>query len=172
MIRKKKKYNRPRKAYESKRIQEEIVLVQKYGLKNKREIWKASANVNYYRTRAKVLAKASMEEQKILFNKLNAIGLKVSNIADVLDLKVENLLERRLPTVLFARKMAATPRQARQLVVHKKVLVDGNVVNSPSYLVPSALEKQISLRVSVKKSPAKHEQNTNSESQEQKEAKQ
>ena len=33
-------FARPKKAYEKTRITEENVLVEKYGLKNKREIWK------------------------------------------------------------------------------------------------------------------------------------
>ena len=52
MIRKHKKYLRPRKMYESQRIADENALVEAYGLKNKREIWKTEAKVRYFRTRA------------------------------------------------------------------------------------------------------------------------
>ena len=153
MIKKKRLFNKPKKAFESFRIKEENELVKKYGLKNKKEIWKTLARVNYFRKRAMTLANASKEEQEVLFGKLIGLGLKVKNTADVLDLKAEDLMERRLPTVLFKKKMAKTTKQARQLVVHKKVLINGNAVNTPSYLVSLAEEDVISLKEQKPKKP-------------------
>jgi small subunit ribosomal protein S4 len=153
MKRKNKSYKRPKKPFESERIAEENQLVSKYGLKNKKEVWKANARVNYYRGRAKALAQASPEEQEILFSKLQKIGLDVKTIADILDLKTENLLDRRLPTVVSTQGKADTPRQARQMVVHKRVLIDGNVVNSPSYIVSVSEEKLITVKESKPKAP-------------------
>ena len=153
MLRKKKLYSRPRKAYETARIKEENALLLLYGLKNKKEVWKALAKINYFRRRAKELAKSTAEEQENLFGKLREIGLKVNSIADVLDLKVENLLGRRLPTVVAHLGLTKTVKQARQAVVHKKVLVSGNVINVPSYLVRIAEEKSIKLKENRK--PAK-----------------
>ena len=72
--------------------------------------------------------------------------MKTDSIADVLALKIEDLFERRLPTVIFKKKLAATPKQARQMVVHKKVLIDNKIVDSPSYLVSLSEENLISLR--------------------------
>ena len=146
MISKSKLYKRPKKPFESERIADENKLVSKYGLKNKKEVWRALAKVNYYRKRAKALAQKSPEEQEVLFSKLQKIGLDVKKIADVLDLKIENLLDRRLPTLVSFQKKADTPRQARQMVVHKRVLVDGKVVNSPSYIVTVKEEKLITVK--------------------------
>ncbi|MBX4212114.1 30S ribosomal protein S4 [Candidatus Pacearchaeota archaeon] len=158
MIRKKKLYLRPKKAYEKTRIAEENVIVKKYGLKNKREIWKTAARVNYFRRRAKELAKESPEEQKVLFNKLRELGLKTDTIADVLDLKVEDLLERRLPTLVVKKGLAFTPKHARQLVVHKKITVDNNVVNTPSYLVRVSEESSISSKAGKPVKPIHNKQ--------------
>jgi small subunit ribosomal protein S4 len=146
MIRKHKSYVRPKKAYEKSRIEEENKIVEKYGLKNKREIWKTNAKVSYFRRRAKALAKSSNEEQEVLFNKLRNLGLKVNSIADVLALNVENLLERRIQTVLMHKKLANTIRHARQLIVHRKVLVSGDIVTTPSYLVSLSDEHVLSLK--------------------------
>jgi len=151
MIRKKKSYSRPKKLFESSRIKEENVLVTKYGLKNKREIWKTLAKINYFRGRAKALVKSSLEEQEVLFNKLKAIGLDTNTIADVLDLKVENLLERRLPTIVSKKGLATTTKQARQMVVHKNILIRGRAVNAPSYVVPVADENLITIKQKIKK---------------------
>jgi small subunit ribosomal protein S4 len=158
MIRKKKMYKKPRQIYESERIKEENVLVKKYGLKNKREIWKTLAKVNYFRTRAKEMARLPLEEQEVLFAKLRYIGLNVKNTSDVLGLNVEALLERRLPTVVAKLKIATTTGQARQMVVHKRILVNGKVLNSPSYLVPVEFEKSISLKKKERKAKPKTEE--------------
>ena len=45
------------------------------------------------------------------------------------------LLERRLDNVIFRLGFARTRREARQIVDHKHVLVNGKCVNIPSYLI-------------------------------------
>ncbi|MBQ2642398.1 MAG: 30S ribosomal protein S4 [Eubacterium sp.] len=45
------------------------------------------------------------------------------------------LLETRLDNVIFRMGLARTRREARQIVGHKHVLVNGKQVNIPSYLV-------------------------------------
>lgn len=150
MIRKKKRYSRPKKAYEKSRIDEENILLKKYALKNKLEVWKTIAKVNYFRKRAMALAKSSFEEQEVLFKKLRALGLKTDSIADVLALKIEDLLERRLPTIVAKKGIAKTAKEARQMVTHKRILINNKVTDSPSYLVSVAEENNIELK---KKSP-------------------
>jgi small subunit ribosomal protein S4 len=157
MIRKKKLYLRPMKMFEASRIAEENELKKKYGLKNKKEIWKTLAKVNYFRHRAKALAKESPEEQEVLFGKLRELGLKIDSIADILDLKLENLLDRRLTTIVVKKGLANTPRHARQLVTHKKVLVNGRALSSPSYLVSVSEENKITIKTKDKKPKQKAE---------------
>jgi len=164
MIRKKNKYSRPQKPFEAQRIKEENELVKRFGLKNKREIWKTIAKVNYYRVRAKALANRPQEEQSVLFRKLQALGLKIETIAQVLDLKVEDLLKRRLSTVMVQKKLANTPKQARQMIVHKRVKINGKTVSSPSYLVPVSEENNIKVKVREIK-PKKEEQQSSEETQ-------
>ena len=45
------------------------------------------------------------------------------------------LLERRLDNVIFRMGLARTRKEARQVVGHKHVLVNGKLVNIPSYLI-------------------------------------
>ena len=45
------------------------------------------------------------------------------------------LLERRLDNVIFRMGFARTRREARQVVLHKFITVNGKVVNIPSYLI-------------------------------------
>jgi small subunit ribosomal protein S4 len=162
-IKKKKKlFDRPKKLFDRARMDEENILIKRYGLKNKREIWKAKTAVSKLRRRAKELIGKDMAEQQTFFDKLNKMGMKIADVSDVLALTEENLFERRLQTVLFKKKMANTVKGARQLIVHKNVLVDGNVVNIPSFVVTKDLEDKIALKerkVKVKKveAPAEEE---------------
>ena len=45
------------------------------------------------------------------------------------------ILESRLDNVVFRLGLARTRKEARQIVDHKHVLVNGKCVNIPSYLV-------------------------------------
>ena len=61
------------------------------------------------------------------------------------------LLERRLDNVIFRMGFARTRREARQVVDHKHVLVNGKVVNIPSYLISAGdvieiKEKSVSMQ--------------------------
>ncbi|MCX6749889.1 MAG: 30S ribosomal protein S4 [Candidatus Pacearchaeota archaeon] len=146
MKRKHKTYSRPKRPFDKPRIEEEAGIMEEFGLKNKREIWKAEAKIKSIREKAKRLISAKPEEQQTLFNKLNKIGLKVNSISSVLSLEKKDYLKRRLQTIVVTKKLASTSRQARQLIVHKKVFVDGRAVSIPSYIVPVELENKITLK--------------------------
>ncbi len=154
MIRKKNRFQKPRKMYEKTRIEGENIIKEKYGLKNKKEIWKTIAKIRYFRHRAQALAKSSSEEQEVLFGKLREIGLDIKSTADVLALEIEKILERRLTSVVYKKKLANSMKHARQLVNHKKVIVGERAINVPSYLVPISLENSIRIRERNKKAPS------------------
>ncbi len=144
--RKHKLFSRPKKPFDRMRIDDEDVLVKRYGLKNKREIWKAQAVVSKMRRQAKDLIGKSDEEQRKFFEKLNKMGITVVDISDVLALTTEDVFGRRLQTFVFRKKLANTVKGARQLIVHKNVLIDGTIVNIPSFWVTKDLEGKISLK--------------------------
>jgi small subunit ribosomal protein S4 len=144
--RKRKLFSRPKKLFDRARMDDEDILVKRYGLKNKKEIWKAKTAVSKLRRRAKGLIGKDVGEQKVFFDKLGKMGLIVRDVSDVLALTEENLFERRLQTMLFKKKLANTVKGARQLIVHKNVLVDEAVVNIPSFIVMRDLEDKISLK--------------------------
>ncbi|MDP3987168.1 MAG: 30S ribosomal protein S4 [Nanoarchaeota archaeon] len=146
MKRKHKQYSRPKKSFDKIRFEEEGKIKEEFGLKNKKEIWKAESLIKSIREKAKKLIPSSQEEKEALFNRLRKIGFNVNSISDVLSLEKKDFLERRLQTIVFKKKLASTPKKARQLIVHKKVLVKDNVVDSPSHLVSVAVENMISLK--------------------------
>ena len=159
MLKKKKSYSRPKRPFDKSRIEEEGKIKEEYGLKNKKEIWKAEAKINSMREKAKNLISSSQEEQKALFDRIGKMGIKVNSIPDILALDKKDYLEQRLQTILVKKKLATTVKSARQLITHKKVLVDGKIVNSPSYIVPVGLREKISLKEKTKKNKEKHIEN-------------
>jgi len=153
MRRFKKRFKRPKRPYDSARIEEEAKLLSEYGLRRKREIWTAQDILRNYRRRARELIATRDEEKiKILMDKLAKFGLltKGKTLDDVLGLGVEDILNRRLQTIVWKKGMANTPKQARQFIVHGHVLVNGRRVTSPSYLVPVNEENKIQLALKSK----------------------
>lgn len=144
--RKRSLFSRPKKPFDKKRIDDENVLIEKYGLKNKREIWKAISAVSKIRRRAKNLIGREEEKRIQFFEKLSKAGLKVTGLADALALTEKDILDRRLQTMVLKKGLSKTAKQARQLITHRQVLVNGGVVNSPSFNVTRELENKISLK--------------------------
>ncbi|MDO8468077.1 MAG: 30S ribosomal protein S4 [Nanoarchaeota archaeon] len=157
MKRKHKNYSRPKRPFDKQRIEEENKIRKEFGLKNKREIWKAEAKIGNIRSQAKRLIKADVEEQEALAKRLQKIGFNVKNLADILSLEKKDLFERRLQTIVVKKKLANTPKHARQLIVHKKILVGGKAINIPSYIVPVELENKIIIKHVSKRQPIKVE---------------
>ncbi len=78
------------------------------------------------------------QQEKKLINRLHDLGLlkeEQLNLDYILNLTVEDLLERRLQTMLWRKGLAKTVHQARQIVSHKKVVIGDSIVNKPGYLV-------------------------------------
>jgi len=75
--------------------------------------------------------------EKQLLDRLNRLGIlaETAVLDDVLDLAIEDLLERRLQTMVFSKGMAKSVYQARQLITHGHIAIDGKRVPSPSYIV-------------------------------------
>jgi small subunit ribosomal protein S4 len=149
-----KSYQTPKRPWEKARIEAETRLVIEYGLRNKREVWKAQEHLRKYRKAARdLLALGSSAAHKDVYdakkaeliNHLQRTGLlgPDADIDDVLSLKVQTQIERRLQTVVYRKGLARSPKQARQLITHGHIAIDGRRVNVPGYLVTRADETQI-----------------------------
>lgn len=144
-----KKYSKPGHPWQKLRIEEEALLKKKYGYKNKTELWKMTSELRRLRAQARKLIAGITEqaekEKKQLLEALYKKGLleKGATLDDVLGLKLENIMDRRLQTILFKKQISNTIKHSRQLITHKKVIVDGRVVVSPSYIVKKDEESKI-----------------------------
>ena len=136
-----KKFKRPSTPFEKARIDSELRYLGEYGLRNKREFWKHRYQLSKFRRIARDLKTMPENQQNIAFEelttKLRSLGLVGSDATtdDVLSLSVENILDRRLQTIVFKKGLARSIYQARQVVAHKHIAVRGKVISSPSYLV-------------------------------------
>lgn len=137
-----KKYTPPRNPWRSDQISQELFLLGTYGLRNKRELWRAQTRLSNYRKQARQLLAASTnvrgrEEPKLLTHlaRLGLIQTGQGTLDDVLSLTVENVLERRLQTLVWKRGLAKTPYQARQLINHGHVSLNDKRLTIPSFLV-------------------------------------
>jgi small subunit ribosomal protein S4 len=146
----KKKYETPRHPWNATRIKLERQIKHKYGIGNKAEIWKMEGVLKGFKDQAKILLtrtddQANTEREQML-SRMQRLGLikKDSGIDDVLGLQLRDVMERRLQTIVVKRKMARSMSHARQMIVHKHIVVDGRKVTSPSYLVLKAEESTIS----------------------------
>ena len=144
-----KHYNTPSHPWQKVRIEEERTLIHQYGLKNKKEIWKANTKIRSMRRQARKLTATSSEqaqkEKSLLLSKLNRLGIldQESGLEDVLRMTPENILDRRLQTQVYLQGLASTAKQARQLIIHGHISVEGAVTRVPGMLVTKLQEKNI-----------------------------
>ena len=144
-----KKYNTPPHPWNAERIKNENKLMTKYGLKNKKEIWKADTLVRRYSREARYLlgfgADQMVREKTQLLAHLARTGVLPEGAAleDILDLNVEDILRRRLQTIVYKKGLARTPKEARMFVVHGHIALNGKKINSPSYVVLDGQEDAI-----------------------------
>ncbi|MDX1610942.1 MAG: 30S ribosomal protein S4 [Candidatus Thermoplasmatota archaeon] len=150
--RSRRKYQKPSHPWQGERIKREDEYVRKYGLKNKKEFWKAESLLRAQRAQAReylprVLRNEpqAKRESEALLGKLNRLGVLQENagLDDVLALDVDAILSRRLQTVAYMKGLAATPKQARQFISHGHIAISGRRMTVPGYLVPRELEQAI-----------------------------
>lgn len=144
-------WRKPKRPLNYDLLNEELYVLGTFGLKNKRELWKAHTELSRVRNQARSLLALTQEERekkaKILMTSLTRIGLvnENSTLDDVLNLKVTDLLSRRLQTIVQKKGSIKSPYQARQAVVHGHVMIGDRIVTVPSYTVKIAEESQIRL---------------------------
>ena len=137
----KKKYKKPKAPFEKERMMEELEFLGKYGLRNKREYWKSRTILGNWRNiarQSRTLSKErALEVQQTLIRKLDRLGVigSEAEFEDILLLTVEDVLKRRLQTLIYEKGLASTMYQARQYITHGHIQVGGKKINSPSYLV-------------------------------------
>ncbi len=144
-------WRKPKRPLNYELKMEELKTLGTFGLKTKRELWKAHTELSRLRHQARSLLalreEVRQEKEPVLMNSLRRVGLVKDNstLDDVLNLQVNDLLARRLQTVVLKKLGFKTPYQARQAVSHGHVMIGDRVVTVPSYVVTTDEEKNVRL---------------------------
>jgi len=146
-------WRKPKRPFNYDLKMEELKTLGTFGLKTKRELWKARTELSRVRNQARSLLalgqEVRQEKEPILMKSLSRIGLvaESASLDDVLNLQVTDLLARRLQTIIVKNLGFKTPYQARQAVVHGHIMIGDRVVTIPSYTVDVSEEKDVKLVV-------------------------
>ncbi len=147
--RQRRKFDTPRFPWRKDILDEELKLLGTYGLRNKHELWRHETSLSKFRGIARSLIgklpdeRMKMENELLTRLKKLAILQETAVLDDVLDLSLEDLLERRLQTLVFRKTLTKTVHQARQLITHGHITLDGKRVTVPGYLVSREEEKTL-----------------------------
>jgi small subunit ribosomal protein S9e len=142
----------PRRPFERERLDRELKLAGVYGLRNKREIWRAHTMVTKVRSIARILLTLPEKDPKRVFEgqallrRLTRYGFLAENeqkLDYVLSLSDEKLLDRRLQTRVFHQGLAKSIHHARVLIRQRHIRVGKQMVNVPSFLVRTDSEKHV-----------------------------
>ena len=144
-------WRKPKRPFNFELKMEELKTLGTFGLKTKRELWKARTELSRVRNQARSLLALRQDvrdkEEPILIHSLSRIGLIEQNatLDDVLNLEIDDLLSRRLQTIVMKKFYFKSPYQARQAISHGHVIIGDRVVNIPSYIVKVDEEDKVKL---------------------------
>ncbi|MBY9000575.1 MAG: 30S ribosomal protein S4, partial [Candidatus Heimdallarchaeota archaeon] len=147
--RQRKKIETPGHPYDKARLERELPLVGDYGLRNKRELWKARTILSTARQQARGLLALDPEvrenRERELLSRLSRFGMlpQSSDLDSVLGLEIRVVLERRLQTLVLRKGLAASPYQARQFIIHRHIAIGTGIATSPGRLITVAEEDLI-----------------------------
>ncbi|MGC8547808.1 MAG: 30S ribosomal protein S4 [Candidatus Micrarchaeia archaeon] len=134
-----KKYEMPPNMWDSSRIAQQHEIKEKYGLRKMRELWQAESELSRIRKNVReILAGRESEETgRQIISRLASYGIVKpdATLDELLSIGVDSLLERRLQTVVAKKGLARTLKQARQLITHGFIAINGKKVTTPSYEV-------------------------------------
>lgn len=148
----KKKFEKPLQTWNKSKIVKDADFKNKYWYKNKKELWKMESILRTFRKQARNLiarkgdAQAKKEAEQMI-GRLQKMGLlgEGAVLEDILALKAEELLERRIQTLVMRKGLANSVKHARQLIVHGHVKIGDKPITSPSYIIKKQEEDKIRL---------------------------
>ena len=114
--------------------------------KSNRQLKRANRKVSEYGLQLREKQKAKFI-YGVLEKPFHNYYLKADRMKGMTGENLMTILESRLDNVIFRLGFARTRKEARQVVGHKHVMVNGKQVNIPSYLVKAGDSRQVSARV-------------------------
>jgi len=149
--RRRKKAESPKKPWDPALLEYELRLLGEYGLKNRRELRTLASLLRRIRKVARATFalsdKERMKATEEILAKMRKMGLihEGGNIDDVLKLSLEDLLNRRLQTIVFRKGLARSIYEARQLITHGHIMVGDRVIRKPGKLLKAGEEELVTI---------------------------
>jgi len=146
-------YDTPSHPWQGERIKKEVETVREYGLKNKTEVWKAQTILRNFRKQSRELqarlrggdAQAKIEADALIkkCSRMGLLPVTGADLNDVLVLTENDILSRRLQSVVFDKGLSTTIKQARQMITHGHIHINGHRVTVPGYIVTREEEASV-----------------------------
>jgi small subunit ribosomal protein S9e len=147
-----KTFKKPRRPFEKERLDAELKTVGEFGLRNKRELWRVQMVLSKMRSRARELLTLDEKDPRRLFEgeallrrmyRYGFLAEDQNKLDYVLALTPQDVLERRLQTLVFKLGLAKSIHHARVLIRQKHIRVGKQIVNVPSFLVRIDSQKHV-----------------------------
>ena len=147
---------KPKRPFEKERLDSELLLIGKYGLKNKREVWRTQYLLTRIRKAARELLTLEKNDPRRLFEgqalidrmmRIGVLSKSEKELDYVLSLTTQKFLDRRLQTIVHNNQFAKSIHQARTLIFQKKIALNKGsryqIINIPSFVVRKENETKI-----------------------------
>ena len=124
-----KQYDKPTLMWDKGRIEDEHRIVENFGLRNLKEVWIAASELRRIRRNVREVLSGRATEQtgKQIIARLAKYSIVPQNatLDDLLIIDVDTILKRRLQSIVASKGMAKSVKQARQLITHGLISVNG-----------------------------------------------
>lgn len=120
----------PRRPYEKERLDNEMKIVGEFGLKNKREVWRVQVMLAKMRKNARDLLTLDEKNPKRIFEgaallrrcaRLGLLDEDKRELDYVLAIKTQDIMARRLQTLVFKQNLAKSFHHARVLIRQRHI---------------------------------------------------
>merc|ERR1712137_275751 len=130
----------------------ELQIIGKYGLKNKREVWRVQLTLAKLRKAARELLTLDEQDPRRLFEgaalmrrmfRYGLLSEQENKLDYILGLTINKLMDRRLQTIVYRKGYARSMHHARVLIRQRHIKVGKSLVTIPSFCVRTESEKAV-----------------------------
>jgi small subunit ribosomal protein S4 len=163
--RNRRKFDKPKDIWNLARINADNALIKEYGLKNMSELWKVQSELSRIRGNVRLLLSGAAgmgNVEQALKTRLIKLGVidNETPLEKLLELSEKSVLDRRLESVVYRKGLARSMKQARQLITHGFISINGRKFTVPGYLVKAEEEHKIGYYKPIDIAPASKPEET------------
>lgn len=147
-------FRKPKRPFEKERLSNEMEIIGRFGLKNKREVWRVMYALAKIRAAARHLLTLDEKDETRIFQgeamlrrmrRMGLLGENEQKLDYVLGLTTHKFMERRLQTKVFKGEIAKSYHHARVLIRQRHIRVGAQICDVPSFMVRVDSEKHVDM---------------------------